>query len=120
MAEMAILMEASFIDVSVAIYASINIAIAGPHSTAVADQTNDVQIDRRAVQIAGAGGDGGNGNLALGGSCHTSFAGSPLDDVARLTRQLVRSAAGLVDAPRYARTRTHSDVCDVKMSSRSV
>ncbi|WP_245283893.1 hypothetical protein [Bradyrhizobium sp. Cp5.3] len=57
----------SLIDVSVAIYAPINIAIAGPHATAVADQVNNVHIDQSAVQIAGIGGDGGNGNLALGG-----------------------------------------------------
>jgi hypothetical protein len=55
------------IDVSVAIYAPINIAIAGPHSTAVADQVNNVHIDQSAIQIAGVGGDGGHGNLALGG-----------------------------------------------------
>ncbi|MCK1616169.1 hypothetical protein IVA96_05740 [Bradyrhizobium sp. 159] len=57
----------SLIDVSVAIYAPINIAIAGPHSTAVADQVNNVHIDQSAIQIAGLGGDGGHGNLALGG-----------------------------------------------------
>ena len=57
----------SLIDVSVAIYAPINIAIAGPHSTAVADQVNNVHIDQSATQIAGVGGDGGTGNLALGG-----------------------------------------------------
>lgn len=57
----------SLIDVSVAIYAPINIAIAGPHSTAVADQVNNVHIDQSATQIAGVGGDGGSGNLALGG-----------------------------------------------------
>ncbi|MGV7212711.1 hypothetical protein [Bradyrhizobium sp. UFLA05-112] len=61
----------NLIDVSVAIYAPINIAIAGPHSTAVADQTNDVHIDQSAVQIAGVGGDGGHGNLALGGDLST-------------------------------------------------
>jgi hypothetical protein len=57
----------SIIDVSVAIYAPINIAIAGPHATAEADQVNNVHIDQSATQIAGIGGDGGNGNLALGG-----------------------------------------------------
>ncbi|GLR85705.1 hypothetical protein GCM10007857_24160 [Bradyrhizobium iriomotense] len=57
----------SLIDVSVAIYAPINIAIAGPHSTAEADQINNVHIDQSAVQIAGVGGDGGHGNLASGG-----------------------------------------------------
>ncbi|WP_247305192.1 MULTISPECIES: hypothetical protein [unclassified Bradyrhizobium] len=57
----------SLIDVSVAIYAPINIAIAGPHSTAIADQVNNVHVDQSAIQIAGLGGDGGHGNLALGG-----------------------------------------------------
>jgi hypothetical protein len=57
----------SLIDVSVAIYAPINIAIAGPHSTAEADQINNVHLDQSAVQIAGLGGDGGQGNIALGG-----------------------------------------------------
>jgi hypothetical protein len=57
----------SLIDVNVAIYAPINIAIAGPHSTAEADQINNVHIDQSAIQIAGIGGNGGHGNLALGG-----------------------------------------------------
>jgi hypothetical protein len=57
----------SLIDVGVAIYAPINIAIAGPHATAEADQINNVHIDQSAVQIAGIGGDGGSGNLVLGG-----------------------------------------------------
>jgi hypothetical protein len=57
----------SLIDVSVAIYAPINIAIAGPHSTAEADQTNNVHIDQSAIQMAGIGGNGGHGNVALGG-----------------------------------------------------
>jgi hypothetical protein len=58
----------SLIDVSIAIYAPINIAIAGPHATAEADQINNVHIDQSAIQIAGVGGDGGSGNLALGGA----------------------------------------------------
>lgn len=57
----------SLVDVSVAIYAPINIAIAGPHATAEADQVNNVHIDQSATQIAGIGGGGGNGNLALSG-----------------------------------------------------
>jgi hypothetical protein len=57
----------SLIDVNVAIYAPINIAIAGPHSTAEADQINNVHIDQSTVQIAGIGGNGGHDNLALGG-----------------------------------------------------
>ena len=44
----------SLIDVSVAIYAPINIAIAGPHSTVEADQINNVHFDQSAVQIAGS------------------------------------------------------------------
>jgi hypothetical protein len=57
----------SLVDVSIAIYAPINIAVAGPHATAEADQVNNVHIDQSAVQIAGIGGDGGHGNLAAGG-----------------------------------------------------
>ena len=57
----------SMTDVSIAIYAPINIAIAGPHSTADAYQINNVLIDQSAVQIAGTGGHGGHGNLASGG-----------------------------------------------------
>ncbi len=52
----------SLIDVSVAIYAPINIAIAGPHATAEAD------IDQSAVQIAGCGRRrAALANLAVGG-----------------------------------------------------
>ncbi|MGZ5875450.1 MAG: hypothetical protein ACXWKP_25465 [Bradyrhizobium sp.] len=57
----------SLIDLNIAIYAPINIAVAGPSSTADAHQTNNVQFDQSAIQIAGIGGDGGHGNAALGG-----------------------------------------------------
>jgi hypothetical protein len=57
----------SLVDVSIAIYAPINIAIAGPYSTAEADQLNNVHFDQSTVQIAGIGGNGGHGNLASGG-----------------------------------------------------
>ena len=57
----------SLIDLNIAIYAPINIAVAGPNSTADAHQTNNVQFDQSAVQIAGVGGDGGHGNTAVGG-----------------------------------------------------
>src|SRR5712664_477127 len=57
----------SLIDLNIAIYAPINIAVAGPNSTAEAHQTNNVQFDQSAVQIAGIGGDGGHGNTAFGG-----------------------------------------------------
>ncbi len=57
----------SLIDLNIAIYAPINIAVAGPNSTADAHQTNNVQFDQSAIQIAGIGGDGGHGNAAFGG-----------------------------------------------------
>jgi hypothetical protein len=63
----------SMTDVSIAIYTPINIVIAGPHSTADADQINNVMIDQSAVQIAGIGGHGGNGNLASGGDVAMHF-----------------------------------------------
>jgi hypothetical protein len=57
----------SLIDVDIAIYAPINIAVAGSNSTAEAHQTNNVLIDQSTIQIAGIGGDGGHGNAAVGG-----------------------------------------------------
>src|SRR5258708_28770082 len=57
----------SLIDLNIAIYAPINIAVAGPSSTADAHQVNNVQFDQSAIQIAGVGGDGGHGNGAFGG-----------------------------------------------------
>jgi len=57
----------SIVDLNVAIYAPINIAVAGPNSTADAYQTNNVEFDQSATQIAGVGGDGGHGNTAVGG-----------------------------------------------------
>jgi hypothetical protein len=61
----------SLIDLNIAIYAPINIAVAGPNSTAEAHQTNDVLFDQSAIQIAGVGGDGGHGNTAFGGDFAT-------------------------------------------------
>ena len=57
----------SIVDIDVAIYAPINIAVAGYNSTAEAHQSNDAQFDQSAIQIAGIGGHGGHGNAALGG-----------------------------------------------------
>jgi hypothetical protein len=57
----------SMVDVNVAIYAPINIAVAGYNSTAEAHQSNNVEFDQSAIQIAGIGGNGGHGNIALGG-----------------------------------------------------
>jgi len=53
------------IDVDVAIYTPINIAVAGCSSTADAVQSNHALFDQSAIQIAGLGCDGGNANLAL-------------------------------------------------------
>jgi hypothetical protein len=61
----------SLLDLKIAIYAPINIAVAGPNSTADAHQTNNVEFDQGAIQIAGIGGDGGHGNAALGGDAAT-------------------------------------------------
>jgi hypothetical protein len=57
----------SLVDIDVAIYAPINIAVAGYNSTAVADQSNNVVFDQSTIQMAGIGGDGGHGNAAFGG-----------------------------------------------------
>jgi hypothetical protein len=57
----------SMVDIDVAIYAPINIAIAGYNSTADAYQSNNVHFDQSTVQMAGIGGDGGHGNAAFGG-----------------------------------------------------
>ena len=57
----------SIVDLNIAIYAPINIAVAGPNSTADAQQTNNVEFDQGAIQVAGVGGDGGHGNAAIGG-----------------------------------------------------
>jgi len=51
-------------DIDVAVFAPINIAVAGYHATAEAHQTNAVAFDQATVQIAGVGGDGGDHNLA--------------------------------------------------------
>lgn len=58
----------SIVDLNIAIYAPINIAVAGVDSTADAQQTNNVEFDQGAIQIAAAGGDGGHGNAAVGGN----------------------------------------------------
>jgi hypothetical protein len=57
----------SMVDIDVAIYAPINIAVAGYNSTAEAHQSNNVVFDQSTIQMAGTGGDGGHGNAAFGG-----------------------------------------------------
>ncbi|UPJ48573.1 hypothetical protein IVB30_36980 [Bradyrhizobium sp. 200] len=58
----------SMVHAPVAVYSPVNIAVAGPHATADAHQTNSVYFDQSATQIAGVGGHGGNGNAASGGN----------------------------------------------------
>src|SRR6185312_4017420 len=54
----------SLVDVNVAIYSPINIAVAGAGGSAHANQTNDVLFSQGSTQIAGVGGDGGGFNMA--------------------------------------------------------
>ncbi|MBB3659784.1 hypothetical protein FHX15_005052 [Rhizobium sp. BK650] len=62
----------SIVDVSIAIFSPINIAIGAAGGSAEAHQTNNVIFDQGAVQIAGIGGNGGGFNL----SSDTIFTGS--------------------------------------------
>ncbi|MBB4566145.1 hypothetical protein [Rhizobium leucaenae] len=55
-----------------AIFTPSNTAIAGPHSTADAFQGNGALINQHSTEMAGLGGDGGSGNVALGGIGSTS------------------------------------------------
>src|ERR1700716_683635 len=61
----------------VAIYDPINIAIAGSHGSADAHQSNTIHLHQGASQIAGVGGNGGNGNAATGGQVCFFGAGGP-------------------------------------------
>ena len=62
----------SMVDVNLAIYSPINIAVGAAGGSAAAHQTNNVNFDQGSVQIAGIGGDGGGFNL----SSDTIFTGS--------------------------------------------
>jgi hypothetical protein len=66
----------TLLDAPIVIYHPINIAEAGPGGIAEASQTNNVQIDQSAIQIAGVGGNGGNGNAAIGGDVSLLGSGS--------------------------------------------
>ena len=58
----------SMIHSSYASFEPLNVAQAGYHAAAGAYQTNVVYLDQSATQVAGVGGDGGNGNTASGGN----------------------------------------------------
>jgi hypothetical protein len=55
----------SLVDLSIAIFAPINIAVAADNSDAEARQSNTVHFDQSATEIVGSGGAGGEANLAL-------------------------------------------------------
>jgi len=57
----------SLIDTSVAIYAPINIAIAGYSSVGDAFHANHVHLDPSTIAMAALRGDGDHGNPAVGG-----------------------------------------------------
>lgn len=59
-----------------AVFMPSNAAIAGPHSAADAFQGNDALINQHATEMAGIGGDGGNGNVAIGGGGEVNHAGT--------------------------------------------
>ncbi len=59
-----------------AIFVPSNMAIAGSYASATADQTNGALINQHATEMAGLGGDGGDGNLAIGGTGNGNHAGS--------------------------------------------
>ncbi|MGO7465113.1 hypothetical protein ACCS53_37525, partial [Rhizobium ruizarguesonis] len=62
----------TMVDVSIAIFSPINIAIGAAGGSADAHQTNNFIFDQGAVQIAGIGGNGGGFNL----SSDTIFTGN--------------------------------------------
>lgn len=65
----------SLVNAPIVIYMPINIAIGGYNSSVSAEQSNTLQVDQSATQIAGVGGDGGNDNASIGGSVSASGSG---------------------------------------------
>ena len=55
------------IDSPYAAFEPVNVAQSGTHGSAFALQTNFAILDQSATEIAGIGGDGGDGNAAIGG-----------------------------------------------------
>ncbi|MGO4565653.1 hypothetical protein AB4Z52_11430 [Rhizobium sp. 2YAF20] len=58
-----------------AVFMPSNAAMAGPYSEADAHQGNDALINQHATEMAGIGGNGGAGNLAMGGGSGGNHAG---------------------------------------------
>lgn len=61
---------------ALAVFMPSNAAIAGPHSSVDAVQGNNALINQHATEMAGIGGNGGSGNVAIGGGDGGSHAGS--------------------------------------------
>ena len=66
----------ALVNAPVAVYAPLNLSVAGPGSSAYAEQSNTAQFHQGSIQIAGVGGDGGSGNAASGGSASHSGVGA--------------------------------------------
>lgn len=64
----------SMVDVNIAVFSPINIAVGAAGGSAEAHQSNNVVFDQGGVQIAGVGGDGGGFNM----SSDTIFTGSQM------------------------------------------
>jgi hypothetical protein len=60
---------------ALAVFTPSNTAIAGPHSDVNAVQGNDALINQHPTEMAGIGGNGGSGNIAIGGTDHGNLAG---------------------------------------------
>ncbi|MBB3135365.1 hypothetical protein FHS26_003110 [Rhizobium pisi] len=61
---------------ALAVFMPSNAAMAGPHSSAEALQGNDALINQHPTEMAGIGGNGGSGNVAIGSGDGGSHAGS--------------------------------------------
>ncbi|OEC96064.1 MULTISPECIES: hypothetical protein [unclassified Rhizobium] len=64
---------------ALAVFVPSNAAIAGPHSSADAFQGNDALVNQHPTEVAGIGGNGGSGNIAIGGGVsHAGTGGNGL------------------------------------------
>lgn len=61
---------------TLAVFMPSNAAITGPHSAADAQQGNNALINQHATEMAGMGGDGGNGNMAGSGGGNAGGGGN--------------------------------------------
>jgi hypothetical protein len=114
---------------SFALYDPVNIAVAGYNSSAHAYQTNYVHLDQSSFQMAGIGGNGGNGNAAVGGNVFSGLGGgsdtiataaiSPvasLMSASRFMRRSISRSPALIRRPKQIRSTT---CCSTRAQSRS-